>query len=149
MTEKEILAVYNSEVVRSMAANRFPDHHADIMQDLAIIMAKVELSGEDAIKYACRVLANLSKASRGKWAHRYEKLKALPEDFDLQEDLPPEVDPANLSNCPGLHWFHAGVFELFLKHGTIKEVSEATGIPQRTVSGSVKIARKKIKEAWQ
>ncbi len=149
MTEAEILHIYNHNEVRQLARTRFPDCWEDILQDLAIILHTVDLSlsCDELKRYACRVLINMSAAKRGKVAQRYKHLEPLPENIELP-DQPGEQLPTIEDVTRGLHWFHEGVFRLYLKHGTIEKVSRITGIPQRTVSGSVKIAQKKIKAQW-
>ena len=119
------------------------------MQDLAIILQTVTLtlSDDEAKRYACRTLLNISNATRGQVARRYKQHNPLPEQVEIpdesQEQLP------TIEQCTKrLNWYHEGVFKLYVKYGTVSKVSEVTGIPKRSISEAVKRAQKIIKQAW-
>jgi len=148
VSNEAVLYIYENKDLRRIARDRFPHCWEDIIHDTILNMISRDLCKEDAIKYAVRSIINLSKTTRGIKAKFYKYYDSI-EGKDIAEDQEPDIIPSIDKVTTGLHWFHKGVFELFVELGTIKDVSILTSIPQRTISNSVKISQKKIKANWE
>lgn len=108
--------------------------------------------------FAIRTALNLEKSKTSPFYKKFKKDAAewIDDNIDVEaldiidddEDLPEVVEFYNKFKKT-LYWFDAEIFDLYIKLGSYRAVSEDTGIPQRTIGTKCKMVKDKIKEAYR
>jgi DNA-directed RNA polymerase specialized sigma24 family protein len=135
----------------------------DLYQELVLIILqladeKLQKISESCIKCFYYKLAKHQYCSRNSAFHKkYRKTDEIVRDHvndiimasqsnDLDPDLMQKVERA----VSEVYWYDSGILSLYAEKGTLKEVSECTGIPLKsvydTVANTRKIIKKKIKK---
>ena len=151
---------YNSrEVQDCLRKMHRPDVWEDIRQDIfeALLrqdeaeLVEMHLSGRLRF-FIVRFIINLTYHTRNAITRQYSLTSELSENHTDTPD--PDHDSAMMEAwhnkamqaIDGLHWYYKGILDLYTKLGSVRAVSEQTGIPFSSIKLAISTLRKQVKQ---
>jgi DNA-directed RNA polymerase specialized sigma24 family protein len=160
MNKEQIISAFVSDPDYRKICGQIGGAYADdLYQELAITIlelpdSKLQRISETCIKCFYWKLAKHQYCSRNSAFHKkYRKGDQIVKDHasdiimvSQSSDLDPELMEKVERAVSEVYWYDSGILSLYAEKGTLKEVSQCTGIPLKSVYDTVANTRKIIKK---
>lgn len=132
----------------------------DLLNDVLLQLyekEKIELKEYDdnSIKYYITAIMRINWNSKtSPFYYRYKKYvdlsQQIDDNYDVPDDFEQKMEREVLIQCleisfAELDWFHKSVFELYMTHGSLKQVALKTGIPLTSIARYIKESKLDMK----
>ena len=160
MKDKAIVDLLSDKSLNELALKIAGDNSGDLIQEVALLLLEMEEEKWNEINeggylrwYVIRTMLNMATSSRSTFSRKYElhQHKGILRDVEDSEgyDFEKEDDIALLEVLlERHHWYDRDMLKLYLKEGSYRKVSAATGIPFKSVGNTVKKTITKLRKDY-
>jgi DNA-directed RNA polymerase specialized sigma24 family protein len=158
--DQAIVDLLSDKSLNELALKIAGDNSGDLIQEVALLLLEMEEEKWTEINeggylrwYVIRTMLNMATSSRSTFSRKYElhQYKGILRDVEDSEgyDFEKEEDIALLEVLlERHHWYDRDMLKLYLKEGSYRKVSAATGIPFKSVGNTVKKTLTKLRKDY-